>query len=48
LRDKPNERKESFEIFKSELIQNNLPFEIIEGNNKERLKKAIEFILSLK
>ena len=48
LRDKPNERKESFEIFKSELIQNNLPFQIIDGNNNERLKKAIEFIVSLK
>ena len=48
LRDKPDERKESFEIFKSELIQNNLPFEIIEGNNKERLKKAIEYIVYLK
>lgn len=48
LRDKPNERKESFEIFKSELIQNNLPFQIIEGNNKERLKKAIEYIVAIK
>ena len=48
LRDKPNERKESFEIFKSELIQNNLPFEIIEGNTEERLKKAIDYISLLK
>ena len=35
-------------FFKSELIQNNLPFQIIEGNHKERLKKAIEYIVSLK
>jgi len=44
LRDKPNERKESFEIFKNELIQNNLPFRIISGTRIERLKKAIYYI----
>jgi NadR type nicotinamide-nucleotide adenylyltransferase len=48
LRDKPDERENSFEIFKSELIKNNLPFEIIEGNRKERLKKAIDYISLLK
>ena len=48
LRDKPDERENSFEIFKSELIQNNLPFEIIEGNSEERLKKAIDYISLLK
>ena len=44
LRDKPNERKESFDIFKNELIQNNLPFRIISGNRIERLKKAVNYI----
>ena len=44
LRDKPNEREESFEIFKNELIQNNLPFRIISGNRIERLKKAVNYI----
>jgi len=44
LRDKPNERKESFEIFKNELIQNNLPFRIISGTRTERLKKAVYYI----
>ena len=44
LRDKPNEREESFEIFKNELIQNNLPFRIISGTRTERLKKAVNYI----
>ena len=44
LRDKPNEREESFEIFKNELIKNNLPFELINGTRIERLKKAINCI----
>ena len=44
LRDKPNEREESFEIFKNELIQRNLPFEVINGTRIERLKKAINCI----
>ncbi len=43
LRDKPNERKESFEIFKNELVKNNLPFEVINGTRIERLKKAINY-----
>ena len=44
LRDKPNEREESFQIFKNELIQNNLPFRIISGTRIERLKKAVNYI----
>jgi NadR type nicotinamide-nucleotide adenylyltransferase len=44
LRDKPNERQESFEIFKNELIKKNLPFEVINGSRGERLKKAINSI----
>ena len=44
LRDKPNERKESFEIFKNELVKNNLPFELINGTRIERLKNAINCI----
>ena len=44
LRDKPNEREESFQIFKNELIQNNLPFRIISGTRTERLKKAVYYI----
>ena len=44
LRDKPNEREESFEIFKNELIKNNIPFELINGTRIERLKKAINCV----
>ena len=44
LRDKPNERKESFDIFKNELVKKNLPFEVINGTKIERLKKAINCI----
>ena len=44
LRDKPNERKESFDIFKNELVKKNLPFEVINGTKIERLKKAINYI----
>ena len=44
LRDKPNEREESFQIFKNELIQNNQSFRIISGTRIERLKKAINCI----
>ena len=44
LRDKPNERKQSFEIFKKELVKNNLPFEVINGTKIERIKKAINCI----
>ena len=44
LRDKPNEREESFEIFKNELIKKNFPFKVINGTRIERLKKAINCI----
>ena len=44
LRDKPNEREESFELFKNELIKNNISFELINGTRIERLKKAINCI----
>ena len=44
LRDKPNKRKESFDIFKNELVEKNLPFEVINGTKIERLKKSINSI----
>ena len=47
LRDKPNERQKSFQIFKNELIKNNLPFKVINGTRIERLKKAIRYINSI-
>ena len=36
LRDKPYERDESFQIFKEELVKNNIPFKIVEGNFEKR------------
>ncbi len=47
LRDKPENRKETFEIFKQALIDNKKPFLILSGNEKERLTKAISIIESL-
>lgn len=47
LRDKPTERKEVFEKFKSVLIENNKPFIILSGNQETRLKKAIFIINNL-
>ena len=47
LRDKPHERKEMFESFKSSLIKNQKKFEIISGNFKERKEKAIRIINNL-
>ena len=47
LRDRPHERKEMFESFKSSLIKNQKKFEIISGNFKERKEKAIRIINNL-
>ncbi|PQV51662.1 NadR type nicotinamide-nucleotide adenylyltransferase [Jejuia pallidilutea] len=41
LRDKPNHRKEMFEVFKNELIKQNRPYVLLKGDKKERLKKAV-------
>ena len=47
LRDKPDDRKNVYEIFKNALIQNQKPFIILSGNKDERLKKAIAIIENL-
>ena len=44
LRDKPNERKEMFDFFKSSLIESQKSFNIISGNFEERKEKAISII----
>lgn len=41
LRDKPNERQEMHQLFKQSLVENDLPFMLLKGNETERLKKAI-------
>ena len=46
LRENPNlkERKELFEIYKNTLEQMNASFEIVRGDNEERVRNAIEII----
>lgn len=46
LRENPNpeERKELFEIYRNTLTQMNLPFEIVRGNDEERISNAINII----
>jgi NadR type nicotinamide-nucleotide adenylyltransferase len=48
LRDKPNERKEMFEVFESKLVENSLPFITLKGDKETRLvaaKKRIDDLL---
>ena len=47
LRDKPHERKSMFLIFENELIKRNLPYTILKGSLKERLKKAETILKTL-
>lgn len=44
LRDKPHERKEMFQRFKKELEKRELPFFLLSGNKKERMKKARQIV----
>jgi len=46
-RENPNQRKELYEIYKSELKELRIPFVEIHGNKKERLNKAIVLIDSI-
>lgn len=47
LRDRPEGRKETFNIFKDALIENEKPFITLSGNAEERLEKAIMIIKNL-
>ena len=47
LREHPKMREELFETYKNELVTQNLPYIIIEGNEVERLKTATIAIHSL-
>lgn len=47
LRDKPGERKEMFRYFKNALEKYGRPYVILEGNEEQRLQKAIEHIEDL-
>ncbi len=44
LRDKPEEREEMFTRFENALKQRNLPYILIKGNPKERLKMAVKTV----
>lgn len=44
LRDKPNNRKETFAVFEQALKDNKKPYIILSGNKEERLNKAIQII----
>ena len=47
LRDRPAEREKMFRIFESQLINQNLQFEILQGNQDERLSIAVKTIENL-
>ena len=42
LREHPNNRKELFDLYKNELKKQNLSFDILEGNEKNRIDYAIK------
>jgi nicotinamide riboside kinase len=44
LRDKPKERDELFQVFKSALIENDKPFITLSGDAEKRFQKAVEII----
>lgn len=44
LRDRPNDRGLLYSIFEQELLNRNLPYKKISGNEEERLKAAIECV----
>ena len=44
LRDRPNDREQMFTYFKQQLITDNFPFLVLEGNPKERVEKAVTAI----
>ncbi len=44
LRDRPDEREKMFRIFESQLINQNLQFEILKGNQDERFDLAVKMI----
>lgn len=44
LRDRPNDREQMFTSFKQQLEAYNFPFLVLEGNPKERIKKAVAAI----
>ncbi|MBL4663348.1 MAG: ATP-binding protein [Flavobacteriaceae bacterium] len=48
LRDRPYEREKLFRIFEKELQQRKLPYTLLEGDQKDRLQRAIQLLSKLK
>lgn len=44
MRDRPDDRKEMFNLFEQKLIENNLPYITLKGNKKTRLDYAVDYI----
>lgn len=47
LRDKPSDRKNTFDTFKRALIENKKPFVIISGTSEQRFHKALQILSDL-
>lgn len=48
LRDKPNERSESFTFFKKKLEENSKPYVVLSGNQEKRFEKALHWLEKIK
>ncbi|MBS4041166.1 MAG: DUF4301 family protein [Flavobacteriales bacterium] len=48
LRDKPNERSESFAFFKQKLEENSKPYVVLSGNQEKRFEKALQWLEKVK
>jgi NadR type nicotinamide-nucleotide adenylyltransferase len=48
LRENPNDRDKLFEIYKNEMENNNLNFNIVKGFGENRLKNAVNFVINKK
>lgn len=48
LRDRPSDRKETFEIFRNALVENNKPYIVLSGDPKQRFEKAVGILNELK
>lgn len=47
LRDRPNDRKEMFRIFETELNKQGFPYEVLKGKEEKRFNRAVEIIDAL-
>lgn len=48
LRDRPYDREKLFRIFEKELQERNLPYTLLEGDERERLQRATQLLSNLK